>query len=197
MTAQSRQTKVLITLLISIVLCTMILNVLGHNPPSAGAFCLSRYYSLAPVEKLVQSRQVRHQGYFRWIEIYYSDDGSADQVAFGSNMPARQLASLGCTSGREDIDCHFIIHNGYNDIDGKIEPTEKWKKQLPAMPRSDDNIRHTTQSEQTVYIRIEIDGRKTQPTNFQIKRLYVLVEELCKELNINSNSVFFPNNWQY
>lgn len=197
MTAQSRQTKVLVTLLVSIVLCTMILNVLGHNPPSAGAFCLSRYYSLAPVEKLVQSREVRRPGYFRWIEIYYSDDGSANRMGSGGNMPARQSASLGCVSGREDIDCHFIIHNGYNSMDGKIEPTEKWKKQLPAMPRSDDNIQHTTQSEQTIYIRIEIDSRSTQPTNFQIKRLYVLVEELCRELNIRSDSVFFPNNWQY
>jgi hypothetical protein len=189
MAAQSRQTKVLVTLLVSIILCSMILNVLGHNPPSAGAFCLSRYYNLAPVEELVQSRQVQRTGYFRWIEIYYSDDSS--------NMPSRQSASLGCVSARADIDCHFIIHNGYTGIDGKIEPTEKWKKQLPVIPRSDDNIQHTTQSQQTVYIRVEIDSRSTQPTNFQIKRLYVLVEELCRELNIKSDSVFFPNNWQY
>jgi hypothetical protein len=197
MTAQSRQTKVLVTLLVSIMLCTIILNILGHNPPSAGAFCLSRYYSLVSVEKLVQSREVRRPGYFRWIEIYYSDDSSADRVASGSNMPARQSASLGCVSGREDIDCHFIIHNGYTGIDGKIEPTEKWKKQLPAVPRSDDNMRHSRQSEQTVYIRVEIDNRSTMPTNFQIKRLYALVEELSRELNIMSDSVFFPNNWQY
>lgn len=197
MTVQSRQTKVLVTLLVSIVLCTIILNILGHNPPSAGAFCLSRYYSLAPVEKLVQSREVRRPGYFRWIEIYYGNDDSGGGLASGSDIPTKQSASLGGVSGRKDIDCHFVIHNGYTDIDGKIEPTEKWKRQLPAIPCSDDNIRHTMQSEHTVYIRIEIDIRSTQPTNVQIKRLYVLVEELSRELNIKSDSVFFPNNWQY
>jgi len=80
MTDQSRQTKVLVALLVSIVLCTIILNVLGHNPPSAGAFCLSQYYRLVPVEKLVRSREVDRPGYWKWIEIYKSDGGSGNRV---------------------------------------------------------------------------------------------------------------------
>jgi hypothetical protein len=104
---------------------------------------------------------------------------------------------LGGVYGRKDTDCHFVVHNGHTDTDGKIEPTEKWKKQLPAMPYSDGNIRHSGQPEQTIYIRIEINSRSTRPTNFQIKRLYALVEELSRELNIKPDSVFFPSNWQY
>jgi len=175
MTVQSRQTKVLVALLASIVLCTIILNVLGHNPPSAGAFCLSQYYSLVPVEKLVRSREVQRPRYFKWIEIYDSEDGS-DQ---------------------EDIDCHFIIYNGLTGHDGQIKPTEKWKRQLPANLRPDDNTRCARQYEQTIYICVVMDGQSTQPTNFQIKRVQVLIEELCREFNIKSESVLYPNNWQY
>src|SRR4030042_5707448 len=94
MTAQSRQTKVLVALLVSIVLCTIILNVLGHNPPSAGAFCLSQYYSLVPVEKLIHSREIQRQRNWKWIEIYYSEVGSINQAASGSNIQIEQSGSL-------------------------------------------------------------------------------------------------------
>src|SRR4030042_1734343 len=131
MTAQSRQTKVLVALLVSIVLCTMILNVLGHNPPSAGAFCLSQYYRLVPVEKLVRSRKVQRPRYWKWIEIYYSEGDSDVRVTSGLNIQVELSGSLSSVSGQQDIDCHFIIYNGHNDLDGKIEPTEQWNRQLP------------------------------------------------------------------
>ena len=196
MTAQSRQTKVLVVLLVSIVLCTIILNVLGHNPPSAGAFCLSQYYSLVPVEEVIRSRQVQRVGYFQWIEIYYSKD-SSDGIILGSNIKIGQSGSLCGVSRREDIDCHFIIYNGHNHLDGEIVPTEKWKKQLSVKHQPDDNIRCSWQYEQTIYICILLDNQTAQPTDFQIKRLHVLVEELCRELNIKSESVLYPDNWQY
>jgi hypothetical protein len=191
MTDQSRQTKVLVALLVSIVLCTIILNVLGHNPPSAGAFCLSQYYRLVPVEKLIRSREVQRPRFWKWIEIYYSDGGS------GSDIQVEQPDLLSSVSGQEDIDCHFIIYNGHNDLDGRIKPTEKWNRQLPANRPADNNRRRARQYEQTIYICIVMDGQSTQPTNFQIKRLYVLVEELCREFNIKSESVLYPHSWQY
>jgi hypothetical protein len=198
MTVQSRQTKVLVVLLVSILLCTIILNMLGHNPPSAGAFCLSQYYSLAPVEKSIDSLEVRRPRYFKWIEIYYSKDNSCHRDSTGSNtLKVEQSGSLSNISDRQDFDCHFIIHNGHSGADGEIEPTENWKRQLPVKYRPDDKIRRAWQCEQTIYICIVIDSQSTQPTNIQIKRLYVLVKELCRELNIKSDSVLYPNNWQY
>lgn len=174
MTAQSRQTKVLAALLVSIVLCTIILNVLGHNPPSAGAFCLSQYYRLVPVEKLIRSREVQRPRYWKWIEIYYSKDGS-DQ---------------------EDTDCHFIIYNGLTGHDGQIKPTEKWNRQLPANRPTDNNKRRARRNEQTIYISIVTNGQNPQFTNFQIKRAEVLAEELCREFNIKSESILYPDNRQ-
>ena len=195
MTAQSRQTKVLVTLLVSIVLCTIILNALGHNPPSAGAFCLSQYNSLDPVEQLIRSANILRPGYWKWIEIYYGEGSSQNRAASGSDIQAEQ--SLSGVSGLEDIDCHFIIYDGHGDLDGEIKPTEKWKRQLPVKHRPDDNTRRAWQYEQTIYICILINGQNAQPTNFQIKRSYVLVEELCREFKINSESVLYPNSWQY
>ena len=196
MTAQSRQTKVLVALLISIVLCTIILNVLGHNPPSAGAFCLSQYYRLVPVEKLIRSREVRRPRYWKWIEIYYSEGDSDVRVASGSNIKVEQSGSLSSVSDQEDIDCHFIIYNGLTGHDGKIKPTEKWNRQLPANRPANNNKRRARQQEQTIYISIVTTVQYPQPTNFQIKRAEVLAEELCREFNINSESILYPNNGQ-
>jgi hypothetical protein len=194
MTAQSRQTKVLVALLVSIVLCTMILNVLGHNPPSAGAFCLSQYYSLVPVEKLIHSREVQRPRNWKWIEIYYSEGGSINRAASGSNMQIEQSGSLSDVSSQEDIDCHFIIYNGLSGNDGQIKPTEKWNKQLPANRPVDNNKRRARQNEQTIYISIITNDRTAQPTNFQIKRAEVLAEELCREFSIKSESIRYPDN---
>ena len=187
MTDQSRQTKVLVALLVSIVLCTIILNVLGHNPPSAGAFCLSQYYRLVPVEILVRSREVERPGYFKWIEIYYSDGG------YGSNIQVGQPGSLSSVSSQEDTDCHFIIYNGLAGHDGRIKPTEKWNRQLPANRPADNNKRRARQNEQTIYISIVTNGQNPQPTNFQIKRAEVLAEELCREFNIQPESILYPD----
>ena len=197
MTTQSRQTKVLITLLISIVVCTIILNTLGHNPPSAGAFCLSQYYRLVPVEKLIRSRQVERPRFWKWIEIYYSENDSNDLMLSGVDMGIEKLDSLSCTSDQEDMDCHFIICNGYYGLDGQIKSTDKWKKQLPVTCPPDNDKRRTVLNEQTIYICIVMNSKKPQPTNFQIKRADVLVEELCREFNIKSGSIIYPNNGQY
>ncbi len=194
MTAQSRQTKVLVALLVSIVLCTIILNVLGHNPPSAGAFCLSQYYRLVPVEKLIRSREVQRPRYWKWIEIYNSEGGSGDRVTSGSNTQVEQSGSLSNVSSQVEIDCHFIIYNGLTGHDGQIKPTEKWNRQLPANRPADSNKRRTRQNEQTIYISIVTNDQTAQPTNFQIKRAEVLAEELCREFNIKSESILYPDN---
>jgi hypothetical protein len=197
MTAQSRQTKVLVALLASIIVCTIILNMLGHNPPSAGAFCLSQYNRLVPVEKLISYRDVRRLGYWMGIEIYFGEYKAGDRVLSGSNCRIEKSDSLSRISEQEGNSCHFIINNGHTGYDGQIEPTVKWNQQLPA-DRSTENIRHQNGHDvQTIYICVASNGQSAQPTNFQIKRAQVLIDTLCKEFNIDSESVIYPNSWNY
>jgi hypothetical protein len=197
MTVQSRETKVLVVLLVSIIACTIILNMLGHNPPSAGAFCLSQYYRLVPVEKLVGSRDVRRLGYWRGVEIYFSECKANNQFVSASNLPIGKFDSLSSISSQEDISYHFIIHNGLTGHDGQIKSTEKWKKQLPADRSAENYKQQVINNVQTIYVCIELNDQSAQPTNFQIKRAQVLIDELCREFDINSESVLYPNNWQY
>jgi hypothetical protein len=168
---------------------------LGHNPPSAGAFCLSRYYRLAPVEKLVSSRDVQRLGYWMGIEIYFSECKADNRVAYVSNCRIEKSDSLSSISKQEENRCHFIIHNGLTGHDGQIEPTVKWNKQLPADRYMDSD--KTGHNIQTIYICVAMNGQSSQPTNFQIKRAQVLIDKLCKEFNIDSESVIYPNSWQY
>jgi len=197
MTTQSRQTKVLVALLASIIVCTIILNMLGHNPPSAGAFCLSEYYRLEPVDELIRLRDVRRRGYWRRIEIYFSECKTKNRAAFGPNVPIEKSDSLGNISDRKGISCHFIIRNDFTGLDGQIEPTVKWEKQLPADRSAKNNKQQDIYNVQTIYICIELNGQSAQPTNFQIKRSQVLVQELCREFNIDSESVIYPSSWRY
>jgi hypothetical protein len=170
---------------------------LGHNPPSAGAFCLSQYYRLVPVDKLVSARDVRRLGYWMGIEIYFSECKTNNRVVSGPNLRIEKLDSLSSISKQEGNSCHFIIHNGLTGLDGQVEPTVKWNKQLPADRSAENNKQHARDNVQTIYVCIAMNGQSTQPTNFQIKRAQVLIDELCREFNIDSESVLYPNSWQY
>jgi len=178
MTTHSRETKVLVVLGISIILGAIILNALGHNPPSAGAFCLSRYYRLGSVKKSILSRADQSPERWSQIEIYYSDTESCNiESAFGG------LSDVG---GDEHINYHFVICNGHVGHDGQIEPTEKWQRQ--------SSVIHY--SKQTIRICVIVDGKAKTPTDFQIKRTEALVEELCRKFNIQPESIRYPDDWR-
>jgi len=167
MTKHSRETKVLVVLGVSIILGAIILNALGHNPPSAGAFCLSRYYRLGSVKKSILSRADQLPGRWSRIEIYYSGTES-DKI--------KQLASF----------CHFVICNGRVGHDGQIQPTEKWQKQ--------SSVIHY--SKQAIRICVIADDKASPPSDFQIKRTEALVETLCRKFNIQPESIRYPADWQ-
>ena len=178
MTTHSRETKVLVVLGVSITLGAIILNALGHNPPSAGAFCLSRYYRLGSVKKTILSRADQSPGRWSQIEIYVSVPESGNiKSAYGG------LSDVG---GDEHINCHFVICNGRVGHDGQIEPTEKWQQQ--------SLVEHY--SKQTIRICVIADDKAKTPTDFQIKRTEALVEELCRKFHIQPESIRYPAGWQ-
>ena len=199
MKKHSRETKVLVVLGVSIILAAIILNALGHNPPSAGAFCLSRYYRLGSVKKAIRSHADHLLGRWSQIEIYYSGTESGNiESAFGGSrdmggddhinpdreknekvFPDRDTAYNG-------INCHFVICNGHIGYDGQILPTEKWQRQSSVI----------NYSKQTIRICVIVDDKAKIPTDFQIKRAEALVEKLCRKFNIQPESIRYPDDWQ-
>jgi hypothetical protein len=177
MTTHSRETKVLVVLGISIILGAVILNALGHNPPSAGAFCLSRYYRLGSVKKSILSRADQSPGRWSQIEIYYrgTESGKIEQLASSSDR-----------RGHEHINCHFVICNGHVGHDGQILSTEKWQRQSSVIDYS----------KQTIRICVIANSKTAPPTDFQIKRTEALVEKLCRKFNIKPESIRYPDDWQ-
>jgi len=183
-------------LLVSIISGGAILNALGHNPPAAGAFCLSRYYRLVPVETAIESRDSHRAGHWRRIEIYYSGGGSGMQETASGGEGDRQVASLGGPGRRQDINCHFFVCDGYIGRDGQIQPTEKWKSQSPVIRQSQDALRSEAENESTLFICIITNDKANRPTAFQIIRTETLVQELCRRFDITSGAILYPNNWQ-
>jgi len=182
MSVQSREEKIFTALLVSITAGAIVLMALGNNPPSAGAFSLSRYYRLDPIEKVILARAPQSPGRWSCIEIYYSGTKAGN---------IEQLASLSGLASPEDINCHFVICNGLGGDDGQIQPTEKWQRQWSAIPG-----RTWYGSGQTIRICIIADGKTTLPTDFQIKRVEELVEGLYRKFNIQLDSIYYPKDWK-
>ncbi len=199
MTTHSRETKVLVVLGVSITLGAIILNALGHNPPSAGAFCLSRYYRLGSVKKSILSRADQLPGRWGRIEIYVIVPESGNiKSAFGGSSdvggdehinPVREQnekVSPDRDTSYNGVNCHFIICNGRVGHDGQIEPTEKWQQQ--------SLVEHY--SKQSIRICVIADDKAKTPTDFQIKRTEALAEELSRKFHIQPESIRYPAGWQ-
>ena len=192
MKKHSRETKVLVVLGVSIILAAIILNALGHNPPSAGAFCLSRYYRLGSVKKAIRSRAGQLPGRWSRIEIYYSGTepgniesafGEASDVGADEHINPVRDTKENVSNG---VNCHFIICNGRVGHDGQIQPTEKWQQQSFV----------THYSKQSIRICVIADDKAKTPTDFQIKRTEALVEELSRRFHIQPESIRYPADWQ-
>ncbi len=199
MKTHSRETKVLVVLGVSITLGAIILNALGHNPPSAGAFCLSRYYRLGSVKKSILSRADQLPGRWSRIEIYVivpesgnikSAFGRASDVGADEHIKpirdTKEKVSPDRDTAYNGVNCHFIICNGRVGHDGQIEPTEKWQQQ--------SLVEHY--SKQSIRICVIADDKAKTPTDFQIKRTEALVEELSRKFHIQPESIRYPAGWQ-
>ncbi|MHC4394586.1 MAG: N-acetylmuramoyl-L-alanine amidase [Planctomycetota bacterium] len=181
MSNQPRVARVLAALLVSMTVGATVLMALRNNPPSAGAFCLSSYYHLDPVEEAILSRAAQSPNRWKSIEIYYSNTKAGN---------IEQLAALSGLTNPEDINCHFVICNGLGGGDGQILPSEKWQRQWSINPSQT-----WYGSDHTIRICIITDGKTTRPTDCQIKRIEALVEGLYRKFDIRSESIYYPNDW--
>ena len=182
MSLHSREAKIFVALLISMTAGAIALMTLGNNPPSAGAFCLSRYYCLDPVEKAISSQAAQSPGRWNRIEVYYSGakTGNVELLTALSGLPSP-----------EDVNCHFVICDGLCGGNGQIQPTEKWQRQWSIIPGQ------TWYGDgQTIRICIIADSKTTPPTDFQVKRTEALVEGLSRKFDIRPESTRYPGDWR-
>lgn len=180
--SQSRSTKVLTAGLISIGILAVVLKILGNNPPPAGAFSLSEYYHLAPIEKVISSNIARTSRHWNSIEISYIN---TKPIVINKQSSRSDLVNY------DVLNYHFIVWNGLIGGNGQIQSTEKWQRQLSITPG-----RKWYGSEQTIHIGVMADDKITYPTDFQIKRTEALVEALSRRFDIQSESIYYPDNGQ-
>ena len=176
---QLRVWKALLMLLIAMTSGAMVLMALGNNPPSAGAFCLSSYYKLASADQAIMSSVLPAMDRWKRIEVCYSGTR-------GGNL--EWLAYLQGASHPQDLECHFVLCNGYGGEDGQILTTDKWDTQQSVRPSQNG-----TRGEETIRICVVSDGQSTYPTDCQIARVRALVDTLCKRLWIGPDSVYYPS----
>ena len=177
-----RVARVLVVLLVSMTTGAVVLMALGNHPPSAGAFCLSTYYRLDPIQEAISSHVVQAPGRWECIEVYYSGTKAGN---------IEQLASLSGAASSDDINCHFVICNGLGAGDGLIQTTEKWQKQWSVIPD------HTWYgSSRTIRICVVADGKNARPTDSQVKRAEALVETLSAKNNVTPAKIFYPSHWR-
>ena len=178
MSNQPRVVKVLAALLISMTVGAVVLMALGNNPPSAGPFCLSTYYRLDSIDHALRSRVSQSNQRWNSIEICFSETK-------GGNI-GRLAAAQGLRSAA-DLNCHFVVCNGNGAGDGEIQTTESWQRQAPVR-------RGSTRpgSDPTICICLIGNGVSALPTDYQLKRLEMLLDALCRRFDISADDVYLP-----
>jgi hypothetical protein len=190
MTVRSRQTRVLVTLFVSILVGGAILHALSHNPLSASAFCLSQYYHLAPVEDSVGSQVARSPQRWSQIEIHYGvHGGSRTQTEPGLGKFPSQASSAPSTTECRGDDYHFIVCDGYCGPDGQIQATENWQDQSAVVHNTQAQPELSDDSERTIHICISTESEDAAPTDSQISRTEALVEKLCRRFSIQPEAI--------
>ena len=158
----------------------MVLMALGNHPPSAGAFCLSTYYNLGPAERAISSTINRTSNSWDSVEIFYHSAGHQDF----EDSDAKD--GLGFDP---DSKYHFIVGSPNRPGDGRIRPTEAWKRQYNLV--SGPNHPGTPR---TIRICILHDEKANSPTDLQTIRTEALVAGLCRKFDIQPLSVHWPGN---
>jgi len=178
MSNQPRVVKVLAALLLSMTTGAVVLMALGNNPPSAGPFCLSTYYRLESVNRALRSRV--SQSAHRWDSIEIAFSGTR-----GGNIE-RLADAYGLASG-DQVNCHFVLCNGISAGDGEIQTTESWQQQAALR-----QVANSRADQQTIRICLIGEGGDTPPTDYQLKRLEMVLEELCRRFDISPSAVYLP-----
>lgn len=182
MSVQSREARVFAALLASVTVGAIVLMALGNNPPSVGAFSLSSYNRLDPIDKAVIFDPAPLPGRWNSVKIFYA------------SVPSHAAPKPETPTDHRNPDVnnsHFIVCNGHFGKDGQIQPTDKWRRQLPITPD-----RTGRAGGQTIHICVITDHTNARPTDYQIKRTEALAEELYRVFEIQPEYMIYPPQWR-
>ncbi len=180
MSNQPRVVKVLASLLASMTIGAIVLMALGHNPPAAGPWSLSRSLRADSIQLTIDSEVVQSPGRWDRIEVCYSGTQSGN---------IEQLAQLSGLTSAKALNCHFVVCNGVGGNDGQVLPTEKWLRQWSITPGAGWRGTNTT-----IRICVVGDGLTKHCTNAQLRKVDALAKELGRRFGINRPAVY-PRNW--
>lgn len=176
MASQNRNITVLFSLIASMTIGALVLMALDHNGPSAGAYSLSSYLRLDPVEEVV--RNTIHAEPVRWgrLEVVYS-------CTSGGN--AEELALLTGLADGGPAEFHFVVCNGNGGSDGRIQAATLWQKQKICGSRAE-----------TIRVCVISDDQSDALTDSQRQRTNALVESLSRTFDISPRNIRYPLDWQ-
>ena len=170
MTKQTRTFNVLVALIASMTVGGLVLMALDNHIPLAGAYSLSSYLRLDPIEQVTLRPITGRAASWEAIEVFYSKTGSGS---------AEQLALAG------QGNLHFVVCNGKGAADGQIQYSGQWKQQRPFDSRAG-----------LIRVCVISDSRKSPVSDSQFQRTNDLVESLSRTFNIQTSRISYPSNWQ-
>ena len=182
MSYQPRVAKVLAALLVSMTTGAIVLMALGSNPPSAGPFCLASYYGLKETRASVRAGAAQNPDRWNAIEVYYSGTRAGN---------IEQLAALSGLAAPDDINCHFVVCNGFGAKNGQIQTTQRWLKGWSTIPTGT-----WYGTGKTIRLCVVADALAAAPTDSQVKRTEALIECLARTFHIEPHAIHYPLDWQ-
>lgn len=176
MTGQNRNIKVLFSLIASMTIGALVLMALDDKGPSAGAYSLSSYLRLDPVEKVVRNTLRSEPARWGRIEVVYS-------YTSGGNV--EELALLTGLADGGPSEFHFVVCNGNGGSDGQIQADQRWQVQRFCQSRPE-----------TIRVCVISDNQGDALTDSQRQRTGALVESLSRTFDISPRSIRYPLDWQ-
>ena len=176
MAVQNRNIAVFFTLVASMTVGALVLMALDHKGPSAGAYSLSSYLRLDPVEKVVKNTIQTTPVQWGRIEVVYSQTS-------GGN--AEELALLTGLADGGPSEFHFVICNGNGGDDGQIQAGRLWQTQQACGGKSG-----------AIRVCVISDDKSDVVTDSQLQRTNALVESLSRTFDVGSRKIRYPLDWR-
>ncbi len=154
----------------------LVLMALDHQGPSAGAYSLSSYLRLDPVEEVVRNTVRAEAADWGRIEVVYS---------YTSGGNAEELALLTALGDGGPSEFHFVVCNGHGGNDGQVQAGTYWQNQQMCSSRSE-----------TIRVCVISDAQGDGLTDSQRQRTGALVESLSRTFDINPGRIRYPIDWQ-